>query len=105
VYKITVGFEVLAAVSTNMAIFWVVAPCSLVEMEAAWTSETLINFYQTTRRYYTEGSHLHMKYSNKNILNESAYTFKLTCLGNLQPLTMTEHSNLQLLTMTEHSRP
>jgi hypothetical protein len=42
-----------------MAVFWVVAPCSLVEVyqaialmiEAARTSETLVNFYQTTRRY------------------------------------------------------
>jgi hypothetical protein len=36
-----------------MAVFWVVAPCSLIAlmMEAAMTSETLENFYQTTRRY------------------------------------------------------
>jgi hypothetical protein len=27
-----VGFEVLTAVSTKMAVFWVVAPCSLVEI-------------------------------------------------------------------------
>jgi hypothetical protein len=27
-----VGFEVLAAVSTKMAVFWVVARCSLVEV-------------------------------------------------------------------------
>jgi hypothetical protein len=51
-----------------MAVFLVVAPCSLVEvyqetlialmMEAARTSEMLINFYQTTRRYNPEDSHL-----------------------------------------------
>jgi hypothetical protein len=28
----TVGFEALTAVSTKMAVFWVVAPCSLVEV-------------------------------------------------------------------------
>jgi hypothetical protein len=28
---VKVGFEVLTAVSTKMAVFWVVAPCSLVE--------------------------------------------------------------------------
>jgi hypothetical protein len=61
-----VGFEVLTAVSTKMAVFWVVAPFSLVEvyqlialmMEAARTSETSVNFYQTTRRYNPEDSHL-----------------------------------------------
>jgi hypothetical protein len=28
--NICVGFEVLTAVSSKMAVFWVVAPCSLV---------------------------------------------------------------------------
>jgi hypothetical protein len=52
----------------KMAVFWVVAPCSLIAvyqrfrgpcclhhqgwmMEATRTSETLVNFYQTTQRY------------------------------------------------------
>jgi hypothetical protein len=29
-------------------------------MEAARTSETLVNFYQTARLYYPEDSHLHI---------------------------------------------
>jgi hypothetical protein len=53
-----------------MAVVWVVAQCSLVEVyqrfrvlialmtEAARTSETLVNFYQTTRRYNPEDSHI-----------------------------------------------
>jgi hypothetical protein len=46
-----------------MAVFCVVAPCSLVEiirakMEAVRSSETSVNFYQTTRRYNPEDSHL-----------------------------------------------
>jgi hypothetical protein len=44
-----------------MAIFWVVAPYAILialMMEAARTSETLVNFYQTTRRYNPEDSHL-----------------------------------------------
>jgi hypothetical protein len=61
-----VGFEVLTVVSTKMAVFWVMAPCSLVEvyrfialmMEAARTSETSVNFYQTTWRHNPEDSHL-----------------------------------------------
>jgi hypothetical protein len=44
----------------KMAVFWVVAMCKLIAlmMEAAMTSETLVNFYQTTRRYNPEDSHL-----------------------------------------------
>jgi phage-related holin len=56
-------FEVLTAVSTKMAVFWVIALCSLVEalmMDATKTYETLVNFYQTTRRYNPEDSHLHV---------------------------------------------
>jgi hypothetical protein len=41
-----------------MAVFWVVAPCIALMMEAARTSETLVNFYQTTQRYNPEDSHL-----------------------------------------------
>jgi hypothetical protein len=49
-----------------MAVFWVVAPCSLVEvyqlialmMGTAKAPETLVNFYQTTRRYNQENSQL-----------------------------------------------
>jgi hypothetical protein len=37
-----------------MAVFWAIA----LMMEAARTSETLVNFDQTTRRYNPEDSHL-----------------------------------------------
>jgi hypothetical protein len=64
----------------KIAVFWVVALCSLVEvyqrfrgpcclhhqgdrialmMAAARTSETLVNFYQTTQCYNPEDSNLH----------------------------------------------
>jgi hypothetical protein len=39
-----------------MAVFWIVAIALM--MEAASTSETSVNFYQTTRRYNPEDSHL-----------------------------------------------
>jgi hypothetical protein len=54
----------------KMAVFWVVAPCSLVEvyrrfrgayylmMEAVSTSETSVNIYQITRLNIPEDSHL-----------------------------------------------
>jgi hypothetical protein len=45
---------------TKMAVFWVVVYLLLITlmMEAARTSETLLNFYQTTWRYNPEDSHL-----------------------------------------------
>jgi hypothetical protein len=71
-----VGFEVLMVVSTKMAVFWIVAPCSLVEVYqhfrgpcclhrqgnliTARSSEILVNFYQTTLRYNPEDSLLNI---------------------------------------------
>jgi hypothetical protein len=59
----------------KMAVFWVVAPCNLVAvypgsiiramttlmMEAASTSETSVNFYQTIRRYNPVDSYLYTR--------------------------------------------
>jgi hypothetical protein len=51
---VLVGFEVLTAASMKVAVFWVVAPCSLVEFYrrfialmtvAESNSETSVNFY------------------------------------------------------------
>jgi hypothetical protein len=72
-----VGFEVLTALSTKMAVFWVVAPCIMVGVyqrfrspcclhhqgDECQNSETLVNFYQTTRRYNPEDSHLPNEFS------------------------------------------
>jgi hypothetical protein len=68
-----------------MAVFWDLAPCSVVEidrrfrgtyylhhqamtliMEAESTSETSINFYETTRRKFQEDNHLHTR-SRENL--------------------------------------
>jgi hypothetical protein len=65
----------------KMAVFWVVAQCSLVEVyrrfrgacrvcgllnalmrEAESTSETTVNFYQTTQRNNPEDSHHYCRY-------------------------------------------
>jgi hypothetical protein len=65
-----IGFEVFSAVSTKMAVFRqkftnvsevLVVPiirAIALMMEAARTSKTLVNFYQTTRRFNPEDSHL-----------------------------------------------
>jgi hypothetical protein len=51
-----VGFEVLTAVSMKMAVFCLPSSGIALMMEAARTSETLVNFYQTTRCYDPEDS-------------------------------------------------
>jgi hypothetical protein len=85
-----------------MAGFWVVASCSLVDvyqrfrgrcclhyqgdemMEAARTSKTLVNFYQTTRRYNPEESHLrtHRRENLKSYLKCNYFTH--VCLDQIK---------------------
>jgi hypothetical protein len=97
VYKIVVD----KSEGKKMAVFWVVVPCSLVEvyqrfrgpccsheiialmMEAARTSEKLVNFYQTTRRYNPEDSHLrtHRRENLKSYLKEKDYMVDQAYLG------------------------
>jgi hypothetical protein len=65
-----------------MSVFWDAVPCSLVKltdlialkMKAARTSETSVNFYQTTRRNIPEDSHLQSLYISAGDLLS---TFKL----------------------------
>jgi hypothetical protein len=49
----------------NTAVFWDVALCILwamaLVMEAVSTSETSVNFYETTRRNIPKDSHLHIR--------------------------------------------
>jgi hypothetical protein len=49
-------FQVLTAASIKIAVFW---DASIALVMAASTSETLVNFYKTTRRNIPEDSHLH----------------------------------------------
>jgi hypothetical protein len=84
----SVGFEVLMAGSMKMAVFWVVAPCSLVITnisEVLATSETSVNFYQTTQHRNPEDSHLHLpspvvKHLNNHSQTKIHLLFKITHL-------------------------
>jgi hypothetical protein len=49
-------FQVLTAASMKMDVFWVV----VLRMEAGSTSETSVNFYNTTRHKNPEDSRLHI---------------------------------------------
>jgi hypothetical protein len=82
--------EVVTEVKMSMlktAVFWVVAPCSLavslliaLMMEATRTSETLINLYQTTRRYNPD-SHLRAHRRENLISYISMLMFWVTLRG------------------------
>jgi hypothetical protein len=63
--------------SVKMAVFWVVAPCRAIAlmMEAASTSETSVNFYQTTRRNNSEYSHLHTR-RRENLKSHARWCFE-----------------------------
>jgi hypothetical protein len=59
-------------------------------MEAARTSETLVNFYQTTRRYNPEDSHLHTRrrenLKSYYVLNKlHVFHFVLVCVVTVKP--------------------
>jgi hypothetical protein len=74
-----------------MAVFWVVAPCSLaiaLIMEAARTSETLVNFYQTTRCYNPEDSHLrtHRRENFKSYISRSVCSRMYKSIRNIPVL-------------------
>jgi hypothetical protein len=64
----------------KMAVFWVVALVALMT-EAAKTSETSVNFYQTTRRYNPEDSHLRTHSREKLIsyLITFMFAWQLSC--------------------------
>jgi hypothetical protein len=49
-------------------------------MEAASTSETSVNFYQTTRRYNPEDSHLRT-HRRENLKSYSVITYLLAATG------------------------
>jgi hypothetical protein len=67
-----VGFEVLTAVSMKV-------PGIALMMEAARTSETLVNFYQTTRCYNPEDIHLHLFVGSNVIRRTHSQTITQTC--------------------------
>jgi hypothetical protein len=61
-------FQFLTAASMKMTVFWDATPCRLIialMMKAVSTSETSVNFYQTTRRKIPEHSHLHTHFITK----------------------------------------
>jgi hypothetical protein len=87
-------------VSMKMTVFWDVAPCSLDEsliallMEAASTSEMLVNFYQTTQCNIPEDSHLQKIDCFVFILFVYLLTFEFCTMFSL--------SNVQVISFQQH---
>jgi hypothetical protein len=48
-----VGFEVLPAVSTKMGVFWVVAPCSLVEFYQRFSGPCCLHHHRADKHLRT----------------------------------------------------
>jgi hypothetical protein len=73
------------------AALWDAAPCSLVEayrfvalmMEAASTSETSVNLYQSTRRNNPEYSHIHTRHL-ENLISHDLYFISFCSAVKLQ---------------------
>jgi hypothetical protein len=66
---------VKAKIKLKMAVFCAIA----LMMEAASTSETLVNFYHTTRRYNPEDSHLrtHRRENLKSYKDKAVDVWKI----------------------------
>jgi hypothetical protein len=60
-----------------MAVFWVVAPCSLIEAEMS------VNFYQTSRRNNPKESHLHTR-RRENLRSNTHLSRMPLCLHSLR---------------------
>jgi len=50
--------EIFTAFKIQVVVFWSAASIFGVKMEAEWSSETLVTYYFTTRRHYTEDQDL-----------------------------------------------
>jgi hypothetical protein len=70
-------------------------------MEAERTSETLVNFYQTTRRYNPEDSHLRTHHC-ENLKSYLIFMLSKTFLA-LRPFKMTENTALSVILMSKIS--
>jgi hypothetical protein len=79
-------------VITNVAVLWFVAQCTLVlwlvtlMLEAAKICGTLVNFYQTTRRYTPEDSHLHNLLFSLALLDQIQIGLPLFGLFSVSPM-------------------
>jgi transcriptional regulator of nitric oxide reductase len=70
----------------KMAVFNVVAPCTTLTMQAANTSVTSANFYQTTRRNNPEDNHRHTRRRENLKSHQATNWLVLVYLPTLQQL-------------------
>jgi hypothetical protein len=75
-HVLRVGFEVLTAVRTKMAVFWVVAPCSLVEVYQLFRGPCCLHYQGDDDKflpdYNPEDSHLFYMFESNIHLSYTA---------------------------------
>jgi hypothetical protein len=100
------GWYIKTGYEKKMAVFWALM------MEPARTSETLVNFYQTTRRYNPEDSHLRT-HRRENLRSYTGYDnflpdpYLLTFLNVSPPIrryiiSVVETASLNNLRISQH---
>jgi hypothetical protein len=98
--KHSVGFEVLTAVSTKMAVFWVLAPCSLVEVYQRFRGPCCFHHQgdPPLSPYNPEDSHLRLKipYSKENNTSPCQRSIGYFCLGKESLFTLRMIRNPQI---------
>jgi hypothetical protein len=73
-----VGFEVITAVSTKMAVFWVVAPCSLVEAYQRFGGSCCLHHRGDERRHLYTHRHENVKSQNVHSYLQAIICFVLS---------------------------
>jgi hypothetical protein len=81
----------------------IISAIIVLTMEAASTSETFVNFYQTTRRYNPEDSHLHIR-RRENLRSHNFHNILVSTEYPVTFLKINQHHILMLAISTNEEK-